>query len=153
METIKYYWRDFNFDISYIERQIRKSNWEPTLIVGVLRGGGVPAITLSHRFNVPVRMLNWSTRDFKKKNKKELYDIVVPKSGAKDRILIVDDIVDSGETIGGIKCALKDMVDISEVKYSALMLNTDQNQTIDYYAGVIRRSEDPRWLVFPWEEA
>lgn len=44
-------------------RQISKSNWKPDYIVGISRGGLVPAVMLSHYLDVPMKPLQVSLRD------------------------------------------------------------------------------------------
>lgn len=44
-------------------RQISKSNWKPDYIVGISRGGLVPAVMLSHYLDIPMKPLQVSLRD------------------------------------------------------------------------------------------
>ena len=44
-------------------RQITNSNWRPDYIVGISRGGLVPAVMLSHYLNIPMKPLQVSLRD------------------------------------------------------------------------------------------
>ncbi len=52
----KYYysWKECLIDIQTIARQVSLSDFAPDVIVGVSRGGLVPAVALSHWFKLPM---------------------------------------------------------------------------------------------------
>lgn len=49
--------------VSKICRDITLSNWKPDYVVGITRGGLIPAVMISHYFNVPCETLKVSLRD------------------------------------------------------------------------------------------
>lgn len=49
--------------VNKIAREIHVSQWRPDYIVGLTRGGLIPAVMLSHYLNVPMWTLNVSLRD------------------------------------------------------------------------------------------
>ncbi len=49
--------------VNNLIRQITNSQWRPDYIVGISRGGLVPAVMLSHYLNVPMKPLQVSLRD------------------------------------------------------------------------------------------
>jgi hypoxanthine phosphoribosyltransferase len=49
--------------VNKIARDISVSGWKPDYIVGLTRGGLIPAVMLSHYLNVPMWTLNVSLRD------------------------------------------------------------------------------------------
>jgi len=49
--------------ISKLCRDIANSSWRPDYIVGISRGGLVPAVMISHYLNVPMKPLQVSLRD------------------------------------------------------------------------------------------
>jgi len=56
--------------VASICRDITHSNWKPDLVVGITRGGCLPAVMISHYFNTPAEMLNckparWRRNNFK----------------------------------------------------------------------------------------
>ena len=113
-----------------ILRQIAQTSWRPDYIVGLTRGGLLPAVMISHYLNVPMHTLNVSLRDYSIGPESNLWmaedafgypkqertvddssDVGAVLSAAADlletsenykNILIVDDINDSGETINWI---------------------------------------------------
>jgi hypoxanthine phosphoribosyltransferase len=144
-----YSWQNFDRDIVSLSQQVDDSLWVPDYIVGVKRGGLIPAIKLSHHFNKPMIMMSCQLRD-SEDTEVRLYEV---EEVSKDKnILIVDDMCDSGVTLS--KIILKFITngfDIDRVRTCALFYNTEQNFDIDYYAQSLNRSQNKEWIIFPWE--
>ena len=49
--------------VESICKQIKKSNWRPSCVVGITRGGLLPAVMISHYFDVKMYSLDISLRD------------------------------------------------------------------------------------------
>lgn len=147
IKQINYSWSDFDADTLDIERQLRYAGWTPDYIVGVKRGGLIPAIRLSHIFNKPLIMMSCQLRD-SADNEVRLYEVEeIPKD---KNILIVDDICDSGITLRKIVNQL--LTDgFVRIRTCAMIFNIAQDFAIDYYAKQINRTNDKRWIIFPWE--
>lgn len=150
MEHIPYLWSDLDQDILNIKQQIIQSSWIPDFIVGVKRGGLIPAIKLSHMFDKPLIMMSCQLRD-STDHEVRLYEVnELPKD---KNILIVDDICDSGITLSKIILEfIANGFNIDNIKTSSLIFNTNQKFIIDYYATSIDRASDHRWIIFPWED-
>lgn len=148
-EKIIYSWQDFDDGIEILTNYIRSSNWIPDYIVGVKRGGLIPAVSLSHRLNKPLIMMSCQLRDSTDKEVR-LYEVEeIPND---KNILIVDDICDSGITMSKIMLQFfSNLFAPDNVKTCSLLFNTDQKFIVDYYAKEIDRSKDNRWIIFPWE--
>ncbi|MDG2532464.1 phosphoribosyltransferase family protein [Sphingomonas sp. HITSZ_GF] len=124
--------------------------WTPTLLVGVGRGGLTPAVFLSHRMGLPLVSIDYSTKIAQ--FGEELVSVLARRTRDGDRLLFVEDINDSGRTIGEIRAALADEGAIaSRVKFAVLLDNVRSSQEVDYRARTIDRSVDKDWFVFPWE--
>lgn len=144
-----YSWDDFDKDVLNIEQQLKSNHWSPDFIVGVKRGGLIPAIKLSHIFNKPLIMMSCQLRD-SQDNEVRLYEVEEITNDKK--ILIVDDICDSGITLS--KIILKFYTSgfsIDNIKTCALIFNKDQKFIVDYYGRTINRSTFDKWILFPWE--
>ena len=63
MKKLYYTWSDIQSMCVGIGMQMYKDNWRPDYIVGITRGGAVPAVILSHLIEVPMRPLEVSLRD------------------------------------------------------------------------------------------
>lgn len=152
---IDYSYSDFRTGIDDIANQIEASDFRPDYIVGVVRGGSVPAVYLSHKLKIPVVMVAWSTRDNFLERESNCWIPEDLHNGKK--VLIVDDIVDGGDTIREL---LEDWrqstsgvgdLPLQNIRVAAMYYNTAQDVNVDYYHLSIDRNEDKRWVVFPWE--
>ena len=148
-DKFHYSWSDFDKDIDTISNQLINTHWTPDYIVGVKRGGLIPAIKLSHILNKPLIMMSCQLRD-SQDNEVRLYEV---EEISKDKkILVVDDICDSGITLSQI--ILKFYANgfgIDNMKICSLIFNTAQKFLVDYSGRNIDRTQDDSWIVFPWE--
>ena len=126
------------------------ADWGPSLLVGVGRGGLTPAVFLSHRMGIPLVSIDHSTRiaEFGE----ELVAVLAERTRAGERLLFVEDINDSGKTIGEIRAALAAEGAIAEqIRFAVLIDNIRSAQRIDYGFREIDRSVTRDWFIFPWE--
>ena len=174
--------KHLNTWVHKIIREMSKDNWIPDYIVGITRGGLVPATMLSHYLDVPMHTLNISFRDADLGPESNLWmaedafgyvpyegtelpaplDREVTDPALRKKILIVDDINDSGRTLNWIKedwpsgClpsapAWKDIWHDS-VRFAVMVDNLSSSfQDVDYCGTEINKEETPCWIVFPWE--
>jgi len=144
VEKLFYSWQEYDKDILLLNSRIHVSSWFPEYIVGIKRGGLIPAVSLSHLFKIPMNVINFQSRDGDSCELGGLLEL------SKDsRILLVDDICDTGETFRAIKKEIKQ--NYLNIKFCSLFYNIRQNITVDYFARRIDREKDTSWIVFPWE--
>ena len=154
---IDYNYDDFREGINTIVKQIKDTDFQPDYIVGIVRGGAVPAVYLSHKLKAPLVTVAWSTRDTSIYGQESNCWIPEDIIGGK-KILIVDDIVDGGETIKELfddwqlsVAGLFSKLPLDNLRVAAMYYNTAQDVKVDYYHRAIDRNEDQRWVIFPWE--
>jgi hypoxanthine phosphoribosyltransferase len=166
-----------------IIRSMAEDDWRPDYVVGLTRGGLIPANMISQYLDVPMECLKVSLRDdnqcesntwmaedaFGYIPEEELKDSGIGGDGAFDysirakKILIVDDINDTGATINWIKkdwpsgCYPDDtewnQVWGDNVRFAVLTHNfTSEFKDPDYYVWTVNKAEDDCWLVYPWED-
>ena len=66
------------------------------------------------------------------------------------KILIIDDINDSGDTFQYILDNFGKRED--RIRFAALINNRPSRVKLDYHGYEINKDEAPAWIVFPWEE-
>jgi uncharacterized protein len=173
MKRIKLTWRDVEKQVQELLRQMHQDQWQPDYVVGLTRGGLVPANLISQYLNCRMETLKVSLRDdtqcesnlwmaedaFGYTN----YDPMCSKDGRK-KILIVDDINDSGATLNWIMqdwpsgCLPDDErwaeVWGNNVRVAVLVDNETSKSTmpVNYSAMNINKAEEDCWIVFPWED-
>lgn len=151
-------WHQFHLMIDVLADKVKASNWQPDYIVGLTRGGLIPATILSHRLKCPLETLKVSLRDG---SEQEHNTWMAEDAYNKKKILIVDDLNDSGNTINWImrdwmdSCLMEDPVwnDVwgNSVKVAVLYNSKDSDAKLvpEYY---IHELKEPKpWIVFPWE--
>lgn len=119
-----------------IIRQMYIDGFKPDIVVGMVRGGSLPANFISQFLDIPCYMVN-----------KDENTHILPKG---KNVLVIDDFNDTG----------KELTDISNYfafeyeanfKYASLVCNVGSNFELDYYSVEINKLEEDIWVVFPWE--
>lgn len=133
---IRLTWSDVDQAASNLAYVVERDGFD--IIIGLSRGGLPLAVKVSNLSKVPFKPVVWQTRDGKVQQKNLLKEL--GKIYEQSRILIVDDICDSGVTFNGIKEILPNAA---------------------YYAMVTKRLDDvtyaekwivgDEWIEFPWE--
>ena len=147
-------------------------NWRPDYIVGMTRGGLVPAVMMSNMTGITMHALDVRFRDTDQSYigpesnawmAEQAFGMPEADSGgAGKNILILDDINDSGKTFQWIKddwpsgCFAGhyhwDNVWGNNVRFASLIDNASSNfGDCDYTAMEINKMEEDVWIVFPWE--
>ena len=187
MKKIHISYEQMQGHVSNIIHQMNKDKWQPDYIVGITRGGLLPAVLLSQYLDVPMYTLRVALRDGKggdsesnywmsadafgydlDENNFKIYDsnleyvdTELVSNVPKKKILIVDDINDTGSTISWIKSDWESStlpnsekwkeVWHNNVKFATIVDNVSSKQTVDYASMEINKAEDPSWIEFPWE--
>ena len=126
------------------------AHWRPSFLIGVGRGGLVPAVYLSHATGLPTLSCDLSSqvKDFAD-------DVLVrlaERSRAGERLLFIDDINDSGRTIGLLRTRLAAAAAVpGSIRFATLIDNAVSAERVDYRARTIDRTAQKDWFVFPWE--
>jgi len=119
------------------------SKIKPDMIIGITRGGLVPALHLSHHLDRPMETLMWQTRDVEKQ---QYCDIIQQAIDTGKTVVFVDDINDTGRTFSEISKAYH--CERPNVHFISLVKKTDTC----YDALAALTIKDERWIVFPWEK-
>ena len=166
MNKIYLTWRDVEHHTQEILRQICSDSWRPDYVVGLTRGGLVPANLISQYLGCRMETLKVSLRDDTEceSNLWMAEDAFGHEMDQPKRILIVDDINDTGATLNYIRedwpsGCFPDNPRWTEVWGSnvrvAVLVDNESSKSeipVSYSAVDINKAEQDSWLVFPWEE-
>ena len=157
-----YSWQDVETACVNIALQMYKDAWRPDYIVGITRGGNVPATILSNMLGVRGEALKVSLRDGDQceTNCWMAEDAFGSDETEKKNILIIDDINDTGATFNWIKQDWHSSVFNGEetvwgdnVRFAVITdnLSSKFDQCVNYCVHTVNKAEQDVWLVYPWE--
>lgn len=146
-----------------IIRQMDKDQWKPDYVVGLTRGGLLPAVLISQYLDVPMHTLKVSLRDGADDDCESNAWMAEDAFKHGINILIVDDINDTGATISWIKEDWKsgcfpndnkwmDSIWGNNVRFAVVVDNLASKECVSYRSTEINKDEDPSWIVFPVED-
>lgn len=130
-----------------IADKIKKSGFNPEIIVGVARGGWPPARVLSDLLENP-NLANVKAEfylDIYKTIEKPRITQPISTSVKGKGVLVVDDVADSGKSLKLVREHLL-REGASEVRICTLYYKPWSIVTPDYY---MKKTE--AWVIFPWE--
>lgn len=147
-------WNEFDELCNSLQNKIKQYEKDHDItfdcIIGLLRGGVIPAVWLAHNLNIPMRIIGIKTYEgsvqtdkveFYNDIGKELEDFVDNRN-----VLIVDDICDTGRTISLVKEYLRTNGKCNKHIFATLHRAHDSYYVPDIYA-----VENTQWVVYPWE--
>ena len=142
-------WEQIEEGFEELANNIKASGFKPDYIIGITTGGLIPLYFLVKKLDVD-NILTVSASSYEKDKQKELQITYLPEidlSGKK--ILLVDDIAETGISLKGVSDAIIAKYKISELKTATLGVNKDKCKFFpDFYIF----SEQGEWVVFPWEK-
>ncbi len=140
-------WNQIYSFLLNLAEAVRKSGFEPDVIVGVSRGGCLPARIMSDLLEKP-KLANVTAEFYvgiaeTRSEPAITQPVSIPVEDKK--VLLVDDVADTGKSLQLIKSHLKKK-GASEIKIATIYYKPWSSMTPDYY-----EKETRCWIVFPWE--
>lgn len=130
-----------------LARKIKRSGFDPDIVIGIARGGLVPARIvcdfLLKKDLASIKIEHWGIAATLGKAKLK-YPLPVDISGKK--VLVVDDVVDTGDTFTLSMDYIKGK-NPSEVKSAILHYKSCSTFVPDYWA---KKQDEWKWIIYPW---
>ena len=150
---INYTVEDFEEGVLSIYKNIQAVGNPFNRIVGIARGGLFLANRLSYMLDVPMTPLSWSLRDGDERES----NVWIPEAIQQgENVLIVDDIIDSGDTLRSIledwNGNIVEDLRMENVSIATCFWNITQETTPDFFHKTIDRNESDSWVEFWWEK-
>lgn len=147
VKLLRITWNDIVDAVGEVARAIEASGFKPDMIVGILRGGVVPARLLADELGVDdigvIEIKLYTSIGARKPQPYLRQPLILPATNR--RVLVVDDVSDTGLTLQHALEAIK-LYNPSEVRTATLYVKPWTKLMPDYYARIV-----DEWVVFPWE--
>ena len=119
-----------------------------THVIGIARGGMIPATMMSYIFNAKLLSYNVSSYEGKERGDLKIDQDIDLSSIPKDsKVLVIDDICDSSKTMQHIKEKIGNRFNL--VRYVTLFSREKTAHVVDHHGVTVKEGT---WLVFPWEK-
>ena len=178
----RYSWQDIERMCVSIVNQMYSDGWKPDYIVGITRGGNIPATIISNMTGIRCEALKVSLRDddresesncwmaedafgyIQEYDREGIFEKSTSDPAKKKNILIVDDINDTGATFNWIindwtsGCLPDhpnwDTVWNQNVRFATLTDNlaSEFTEHCAYTCHEVNKAEEDVWLIYPWED-
>jgi len=141
-------WDELHENIRDIARKIKKDNYHPDIVIALSRGGFVPARVICDlliiKDLVSIKVDHWGVTANKDGKAHLRYPIDVDLTGKK--VLIVDDITDSGDSMMLAKDFVKKL-NPKEIRTAAIFHFRHSKFVPDYYSKELVKWV---WVMWPW---
>ena len=133
--------------------KIHQSGWQFDTILCLARGGMRPGDVLSRIFDKPLAIMSTSSYRADAGTVQGHLDIArfitTPKGEIAGRVLLVDDLADSGITLRAVVDRLRGMPSIAELRSAVLWTKGVSSYTPDYHVELLPTSP---WIHQPFED-
>lgn len=148
-------WDEYHAKIEKLAAKIYQSQWEFDQILCLARGGLRIGDVLARIYDKPLAILSTSSyggKDFQERGHLRIAsNITMTTATLGSRILLVDDLVDSGVTLARILEWLQQHEEfaVTEVRSAVLWFKACSKATPDYYVDFLT---DNPWIHQPFEK-
>jgi len=141
-------WNRFYRLATLLHGRIRASGFEPEVIIGIARGGYMPARVLADLFGVmDLAAVKIEHYHGPRKSRRAIVRHPLAADISGKRVLVVDDVSDSGETFGALFEHLATVGIPAELRTAVLHHKLTSSCTPDYHATRVLKW---RWISYPW---
>ena len=138
-------WTEYGNLADALAEEIRALALEFDLVVGIARGGIPVAMVVSDHLDVKIDIVNVKSYSGIGERGQPRILSTLTESVKGKRVLLVDDLVDQGDTMEAVKAYLA-AHGPTELKTAVLFRKPWTKTEPDYFLEVV-----DKWIVFPWE--
>jgi hypothetical protein len=147
-------WDDYNRAVVELARMIHDSGWEFDQVLCLARGGLRPGDVFSRIFDVPLAILSTSSYREDSGTVQGKLDIAkhitMTKGSLSGKVLLLDDLVDSGVTLEKVQTHLKEnFPSVTEVRSAVIWCKACSSVRPDYFLHYLPNNP---WIHQPFEE-
>ena len=141
-------WRGFHALCRQLAYQIREAAFQPDVIVGIARGGYMPARLLSDYLGI-MNLTSFRIEHYRGARKQPVTRVKYPLSADLNgqRVLLVDDVSDTGDTFEVALGHLRERGEPVAVRTVVMHHKITSSYVPDFYAKKVMKW---RWIVYPW---
>ena len=144
---VDFQWHQVEAAVYTIVGRMQLSNYAPSRIIAIARGGLVPGVMLSHTLKLPLEVITAESYTPDNKQTPETYicleSLTCHTGSYGPETLVIDDIYDTGRTMEEVRKILPNC------NYAVLVHKGYNNMPgKEHYIGM-RSGEG--WITFPWE--
>lgn len=149
MEYLKLTWADIEEQCRFLAKEIKEQSVPFDVIIGISRGGWVPARLLSDLLdNDEIDTVRVKFYKSVGETAKEPVVLLSTQIDIEDKdILLVDDIADTGESLAAT------VEHIKGKKVKSIFVATLLKKPISKFTPDIFAKETSDWVIFPWEKS
>lgn len=144
MEKYYYGYDEFINDVKVLSKELKR--YEPDTILAIARGG----VTLGHFLSSTLdnrRLFTINSIHYEDTKKLDTFDIFnIPDLSDAKKVVVVDDIIDSGETMREILNLLKEKYPFCQFKTASIFYKPSAVVQADF-----KVKEAKEWIDFFWE--
>ena len=143
-------WKDIERWSKDIVKKVIKSGYEPKIVIGLARGGLVPARLISDYLNIKdlyaIKTEHWGVTATPNGKAKLAQGLQIDISGKT--VLVIDDITDTGQSL---KLAVEHIAEQNpeDIRSATLLHITHSKYIPNYYSEEVPE-DNWTWFIFPW---
>jgi hypoxanthine phosphoribosyltransferase len=147
-------WDEYHRKIEKLAHMVHESGWKFDQVLCLARGGLRPGDVFSRIFDVPLAILSTSSYREEAGTVRGTLDIAkyitITKGVLSGKVLLVDDLVDSGVTLEKVQHHLREHFPaVTEVKSAVIWCKACSSVRPDFYLEYL---ESNPWIHQPFEE-
>ncbi|QKR00526.1 phosphoribosyltransferase [Metallosphaera tengchongensis] len=141
-------WENIEDQILRIARRMAQDQFLPNAIVAILTGGVIPAKLFSDILNMKnIKYIDIKFyRDVGQTGSRPVIKAVYANDLENKRVLIVDDVSDTGETLEAVTNVIS-MFSPAVIRTATIYVKPWSRKIPDYYG-----EEVGKWIIFPWDK-